>query len=269
MKVYTELLPSGKWRSKAIYKDQNGKNRSKSFTAGTREESRLNAIAYYEKIENEKRPEDKTIDEILRAYIESRSDTLSQTTRRKYNRIRYKAFYRIAKILAGDLTLSMYQESISQYAKGLRKVKKGKEAHSLLKRAFKYNDFDFDDRAIKLPKPPKISTVPTDEEIKKIFEAGTQKDIYLPILLAATMGLGRKEIFSLTWNDVDFNNQLLRIKDYTIPMSPSAVEAFEKRQGGELFNYSMEAFDSRFKRVMAGLGLEHNYHSLIRYSRLV
>ena len=59
-------------------------------------------------------------------------------------------------------------------------------------------------------KKPSIS-IPTEDEIKKLFEMTDGTDLYIPVLLAAVCGMRRSEIAALTWDRVDFKKGIIII----------------------------------------------------------
>ena len=83
-----QKLPSGNWRVR-VYdgKDQNGKDRYKSFTAPTKKQAEYLAAEYAatKKI-GEQASDDKTLAECYARYIEIKRNTLSPTTVLEYER---------------------------------------------------------------------------------------------------------------------------------------------------------------------------------------
>lgn len=69
---------------------------------------------------------------------------------------------------------------------------------------------------IKLKEAPGRDRVLTHEEVERLFEACLQSKngyLYCIVLLAFTTGMRQGEILSLTWNQVDFENQLAHLKE--------------------------------------------------------
>lgn len=114
-------------------------------------------------------------------------------------------------------------------------------------------------------------TVLNSEDICKLLTACEDSEIYMPVLLAVTLGLRRGEALGLMWNDIDFDNRTLEVKrtatftkkqfilsnpktknsNRTIMLSPSIYDKLKEHQArqalqalefGEGFNpYSLVA----------------------------
>lgn len=279
-------LPSGAWRCKAYYTDEYGTYTSKSFTEDTKKAAEYEAANFLMEMKHKKKPENKTVGELLDRYLENRSHILSPSTMVGYQKIRKNAFPKLMETRAGFVTKQMYQSAINEYA-AERSPKTVFEAHRLVYRVFQENHIDIDDKGIILPRltKPEIS-VPTTEEVKIILEAAKDKGIHLPIILAALMGLRKSEIFALTWDDIDIGKQTLRINKATVKntngvyvikttktytstrtliMPKQIIDALPDREE-DLFEVSLDAFDSRYKRLLAKLGLRYNFHALRHYN---
>jgi len=62
---------------------------------------------------------------------------------------------------------------------------------------------------------PKVETfrpsVYTKEQVQKLLTVAKQEEIYIPVLLAAVLGMRRGEILGLTWDKVDFENKVISV----------------------------------------------------------
>ncbi|SNS20540.1 Phage integrase family protein [Anaerovirgula multivorans] len=68
--------------------------------------------------------------------------------------------------------------------------------------------------AVTPPKVPKKSIEILDAvEVNVLLDAAKETVIYMPILLAITCGMRRGEILGLKWNHIDFENNILHIRD--------------------------------------------------------
>ena len=76
-------LSSGNWRCKANYTDEFGHYRSKSFTSPDKAEAVNMARQFLIDYQHKKKPENKTIGELLDIFIDARSNVLSPSTDRK------------------------------------------------------------------------------------------------------------------------------------------------------------------------------------------
>ena len=67
----------------------------------------------------------------------------------------------------------------------------------------------------KAVRPPRIEraelTIPQPDEVRAILTASDGTWLHLPILLAATTGMRRGEVFALRWRDVDLDAGLIRV----------------------------------------------------------
>jgi site-specific recombinase XerD len=79
----------------------------------------------------------------------------------------------------------------------------------------------------------------TKEEINRLLEVINREDVYLYTIILLNTGLRRAEFVNLRWEDVDFNDGILRVinrdgfttKNYrnrTIPLSKKTLEAFKR-----------------------------------------
>ena len=69
--------------------------------------------------------------------------------------------------------------------------------------------------ALRLPRvgqPQKKIEVPTREQVDAVIDAAVGTAAHGPIVLAATSGLRRGEVFALRWVDIDFDNRLIRVR---------------------------------------------------------
>lgn len=283
-------LPSGKWRCKAYYTDISGKYTSKSFTADTKKEAEYRAAEFRMEMEHKKKPENKSIGELVDRYIENRAHVLAPSTTREYKKLRNSAFPAIMEVRAGYLTTQMYQAAINEYAT-TRKAKTVHIAHGLMKQVFEENHVDVDFKSLILPQKTKAKIlVPTTEEVRLILDQSVKKGIHLPVLFAALLGLRRSEIFALKWEDIDLQRKVVRIDkavvqdEYgqyvekttktkagtrTIRLPNQLLEALKERytqNNKKLFDLSVDAFSSRYKRMIKKLDLPYNFHCLRHYN---
>jgi integrase len=68
-------------------------------------------------------------------------------------------------------------------------------------------------RAVSSPKPQrKQMNVLTREEILQLLKAAEGTRFYEPIFFAVNTGMRRGEIFALRWSDIDFENQIISVR---------------------------------------------------------
>ncbi|MBA4550022.1 site-specific integrase [Thermoactinomyces intermedius] len=68
-------------------------------------------------------------------------------------------------------------------------------------------------RAVSPPKPKrKQLTVLTRDEVLQLLKAAEGSKLYEPIFFAVNTGMRRGELFALRWSDVDFENQVISVR---------------------------------------------------------
>ncbi len=110
-------LPSGQYRV-LIYigKDNNGKRKYKSFTAGTKKEAEYLASEYLMANKAKNEPLSITLGEAYDRYIESKENILSPSTVREYRHARNRDFKNLMKKRVYDLTNEIIQAEINNDA---------------------------------------------------------------------------------------------------------------------------------------------------------
>lgn len=72
-------------------------------------------------------------------------------------------------------------------------------------------DFKF---KVNLPqKERKEIVIPTTAQVNHIIEESKGTNLYLPILLAAMLGMRRSEVCALTWDDIDLERKTILIDE--------------------------------------------------------
>lgn len=71
---------------------------------------------------------------------------------------------------------------------------------------------------VKPPSPDKPETnFLTIEQIREMLDKFKNDEMYMPVLLAVTLGLRRGEILGLQWEDIDFDNKIIHVRhNYTM-----------------------------------------------------
>lgn len=91
-------------------------------------------------------------------------------------------------------------------------------------------------KAKRLPDKPGLPSILTREEVKSLLDAFEDKEYRAMFLLMYLAGMRRGEVFSLTWDRIDFNNGIIRTtgkgsKDRTIPMMQPVIDALKSLRG--------------------------------------
>ena len=197
LKPRPALLPSGSWRCLVTVD-----GRRESVTADTPEEAHAKASAlragYLRRTNN---PQSLTVEQATEYYIESKSRVLSPSTIKGYNKIKNNLMGDINNLQLSRLTQPVVQRWVNRLA-GTRSAKTVRNAHGLLSAVLaEYNP----GMVLRTTLPQKDVVqiqIPTEEELRRIFEASAGTPLELPVLLAAWLGLRASEIRGLEWSDV-------------------------------------------------------------------
>ncbi len=185
-----QKLPSGSWRVR-VYdgKDQAGKDRYKSFTAGTKKQAEFLAAEYAAKKKNF--VESITVGEAIDRYIASKSNVLSPTTIYGYEKIRKNNLQGLMAIKIDRLTREQVQSAVNTEA-ATHSAKTVINAHGLLSAALAMHNPDF---ILRTTLPRKIKKLkrdlPTSEDVMKAIHGSP---VELPILLAMCQCLRISEV---------------------------------------------------------------------------
>ena len=162
---------------------------------------------------------------------------------------RYEGIYRnyvknsdISGIKLKDITSKDIQDYYNKLIKKSKSVNCIKNLHKLIAPAIRYaydsnmiiKDFS---RAIVVPKDTEEKKLSKINDVKpfnlseqeKFIEAIRGHDLELLFLTALNSGLRQGELLALTWNDIDFENDIIRVNKtvkYTIDVSKNGRENF-------------------------------------------
>ena len=191
------LTPAGKWRCQVRIGDSR-----QSFTANTPEEAHAMAVAAKAGyIQKTKVPDNMTLEQACERYIESNGPVLSPATIRGYNKIKRANLNELRNVRLSDLTQERVQRWVSNLSKD-HAAKTVKNAHGFLTAVL---GVYLPSLVLKTKLPQadaKEIVIPTEEELRLIFEDCKGKEAELPILLAVWMGLRESEIRGLKWTDI-------------------------------------------------------------------
>lgn len=192
-------LPSGQWRCLVYSHTEHGQRKYESFTAATRREAERLAAEYADG--KTARPQDITVGDAITKYIDSKESVLSPSTIANYKKMRDNAFSGIEDVSIRKLDTPSMQIWISKYSEK-HSPKTVANAHGLLISSIMMFNPEYRDLS-KLParKKPDLYT-PTDDDIKRLLEHVSGKELELAILLAAFGPMRRGEICALTSDDI-------------------------------------------------------------------
>lgn len=278
-------LPSGNYRVRVHI----GNGKYKSFTAEKKADAEYAANLYLQTYKDKKSPTKMTVGEAIDQYIDSKSNILSPSTIRGYRAIRRVYLQSIMDKPISKLSNSDIQLAVNEDAK-LRSAKTIRNTVGLLSAALK-GKMEF---SVDFPqKEKKRITIPTEDEINQIFKYIEGKEIELPVILAACLGLRRGEIAPLDYRDVDFKNKTLTIsksmvmssdgewitktpKTYTsnrtLKVYDFILQKIKSRQDHDLSFISLNPnqITNAFADVLSDLGIRHfRFHDLRHYNASV
>lgn len=198
---------SGSWHC-IVYvgRDDHGKRLYKSFTvrdptrAGKRKCEQL--AAEYAAGHKEKPPEELTVREIVRRYIDVRGPSLSPATVRGYE-LYVRRMGPILDIRPVDLSQADLQMWINRLGKEKYSEKYIKNIYGFLQAAMAYSGWPTYNLVIPASARPKLHT-PCDDEIRLLLDhIRDRPELYTSVLLAAFGSMRRGEICALTVDDFD------------------------------------------------------------------
>ena len=207
-------LPSGSWRIRVFdFKDSDGKKHYKSFTCddpSAKGKRKCEAMAAEWAVEKENQTAancDMLFKDCVEMYISERSNVLSPATIRKYKDMQ-EQFGDLEKYKVSELNQDIIQEFVNKLSLtlapktvrdryGFVKAVIGRFAPAIIIKAT-------------LPKQKKVKRyIPSEDEVKKLFEFVKGTDMELPILFGSICMMRRSEICALSKSD--FNGNTIHI----------------------------------------------------------
>ncbi len=279
-------LPSGNYRVRVHI----GNGKYKSFTAEKKADAEYAANLYLQTYKDKKSPSKITVGEAIDQYIESKSNILSPSTIRGYKVMRQNYLKSIIdkpllKVTTSDVQAAINEEARTHSSKSVRNI------YGLLSAAVKGYSVNFD---VALPQKEKSQIlIPSEAEINQLLKYAEGKEIELPIILSACLGLRRGEIAPLNYDDIDFQNKTLTVsksmvlnsegkwiikapKTYTsnrtIKVYDFIIEKIKERKEKELplISLTPNQISNEFSDALNHLGLPHfRFHDLRHYNASV
>lgn len=232
-------LPSGNYRVRVHV----GNGKYKSFTAERKADAEYAANLYLQTCKDKRSPTKITVGEAIDQYIESKSNILSPSTIREYRRMRKQYLKTIVDKPVFKLSNQEVQTAINIEAQ-THAYKTVRNIFGLLSAALK-GKVDLD---VALPQKEKIKiTIPTQQEIQRLLQYAAGKEIELPILLSACLGLRRGEIAPLDYSDIDFQRKTITVsKSMVLNSSSEWVVKKPKTYSG---NRTLKVYDFILDKV--------------------
>lgn len=280
-----EKLPSGKYRAKAFYTDENGKRRSVSFTSKSKREADYMAAEYAYTHQSMSQTALLTVHDAIEKLISSSDAVLSPSTIRGYNTIKRNYIAEIQDTRLCDLSSSVLQAWINGLSRKYS-PKTVKNAYGLITSVLS-TYFPQGTYSVNLPQQKaKEVIIPQKEDIELLLKSSEGTNLYPVILLGAHMGMRRSEIAALTWNDIDLKNRKIKVNkaivpgDYgfelkqpktlagtrTLDMTNLVYQYFSSQdQSLPPITLNPESMSTAFRRLCAKLNVPFHLHLLRHY----
>ena len=275
-------LPSGNWRVQAS-KTINGKTIRKSFTHENKRQAEHLASEWLIKCES-LNPENITLEDAFKRYIESKEAILSPNTVRVYLNITRAHFQNIMHRKIMSLTMEDFQREINISAAS-SSPKTVRNINGLLSAVLKMFRPDFNLNTSLPQRKPTELYIPDDSDIKKLMGAVKDTEMEVPILLAAFGPMRRGEICALTSDDINgnivsVNKAVAHDKNGKIVVkAPKNVSSYreieypdfviKKLQGikGKITTISPSHISRRFKVILKNNDIpDFRFHDLRHYN---
>lgn len=305
-KKKTGELPSGNIRVRVLVgKRRDGTMRYESFTAPTKDEAQLAASSFkirmrtllaagvpVDDIPREDTPVRRTdtVQRYLDMYLETcRATGLSPSTVLGYDRIIRRCYKDLRNIPVSDITIPRIQEYTNSRVSSGASAKTIRSELSLLACALRQVRPDLDMRLVRVPRQTrKEIQIPSTEQVQQMITAAKDTDLYIPLLLAALMGLRRSEICGLTWSDVDLKQATLHVhaavvrgdlgtyqskapktaagdRVLAIPSALVKPLAAARTLDPHVTRLTPDAITRRYERLLEKLGMSFRFHDLRHY----
>lgn len=179
---------------------QTYKGKTYSITLDHKPTQKEATILMAEAMQNTRDKGSATFSACLSGYINSKSNVLSPSTITSYRQLSRMYPQWLMDMNVYDLEQLDIQKAVNEYAVD-HSPKSVKNYHGLLSCAIKLYRPNFTIRTTLPARQTKDSTLPTEDDIKRITELAQGTEYYIPILLGCC-GLRRSEICALTLDDL-------------------------------------------------------------------
>lgn len=284
--IRAEKLPSGNWRARAS-KTINGKRVFKSFTSRYKKDAESKATLW--QASENRQIKEITLKQAYYNYIDAKSNILSPNTLREYQRAMYNDFPDLLDHELVYIDNHTVQKEINRLT-AINSPKTVRNKYNFLKAVISYNNGNEIDIALPQRKKTEIH-VPSEEEIKAIYQVVQGTIMELPFLLASQCGLRAGEICGLYLSDMDIKHNTIRIsrslanngskwilkapKSYksnrVIPCNEYIIELAQKtkphrKELGTLLGLTINDITHRWNRITKNASIDHfNFHALRHY----
>lgn len=291
-------LPSGAYHANVYsHTDADGKRHYESFTGYDYNQVMLQVVQFKADKKRDKLAAalgnvKMTVADAMDQYIESKNAILSPSTIASYKAIRRNNLLGLQKVTVKQVTQEAVQIAINQEAMN-KTPKTVRNIHGFLAAVLQVYRPDL---VLHTTLPQKVKSeiaIPTEEEIRLLLDTVKGTDMELPLILAACCGMRRSEIAALTWKDIDFRKNVIKIKKAlvmdddneliekttkttagtrTIRMFPVVSDALlrykeDHPDDGGYITVRPDIISHRFEKLVKRLGLpRYRFHDLRHYT---
>ena len=291
-------LPSGAYHASVYsHTDAAGKRHYESFTGFDYNQVMLEVAQFkadkkQDKLEQAIAGTKLTVADAMDQYIDSKSAILSPSTIASYKAIRRNNLLDLQPLLITKVTQELVQISINKEAMS-KTPKTVRNIHGFLAAVLQVYRPDL---ILRTTLPQKVKAeiaIPTEEEIRLLLNTAKGTEMEIPLILAACCGMRRSEIAALTWKDVDFTKNTIKIKKAlvmdddneliekttkttagtrTIRMFPVVSETLINYKeahpdDGGYISIRPDIISHRFEKLVKRTGIQHyRFHDLRHYT---
>lgn len=233
MKGMVRKLPDGRWEGRVeLPPDKDGKRKRKYVYADKRAECqrKVNELVYQLECSDFADAGRLTVDAYMKQWFSTYCISLAASTQQGYENY---VFNHINPYFAGFRLKSLKPIHIEEFYNSERRKYKEKtilQIHRIfsnaLKDAVKNNLITKNAcQLVKAPSPdPYEPDIPDLDHYFLIVDAARGTEHEIPVLLAGMCGLRRSEVFGMTWNDIDFKQATLTVRQALVTVKKGLDE---------------------------------------------
>lgn len=242
------------------YYDEAGKIKQKSIAKyGLKKKAERHLIELKAEIQNEKYmfSNDITVTDRCYRYInENKRDWSPYTVKNRLSWVKLNVapFFKDTKM--ENLTIHQIQRYLNYLYENFT-VESAKTRFGFFRSVVKecYRMKEIKENLCDFVKSPKkeassIADVYTREEILQLFKLLEDKHFELPILLIVLLGLRKGEAYGLTWDDIDFDNNTVKIEQISIYLDGSLIFKSPKTDSKRLLSAPIELMNKLKKEKL-------------------
>ena len=242
------------------YYDESGKIKQKSIAKyGLKKKAERHLIELKAEIQNQKYmfSNDITVTDRCYRYInENKRDWSPYTVKNRLSWVKLNVapFFKDTKM--ENLTIHQIQRYLNYLYENFT-VESAKTRFGFFRSVVKecYRMKEIKENLCDFVKSPKkeassIADVYTREEILQLFKLLEDKHFELPILLIVLLGLRKGEAYGLTWDDIDFDNNTVKIEQISIYLDGSLIFKSPKTDSKRLLSAPIELMNKLKKEKL-------------------